>query len=151
VAGGGGGGAGRAPLTGPARVSFTARADRLCRRSHVAVGKVGRRLRDLASAAQRRRVSRASYLAGAADLTAQAARIARGALDSLRALPDPHDARFTAYLRASSLQVGYLNREVPALRRGDLRATGRLNAALGRNGRRVQTAARSFGFRVCGG
>ncbi|MDX6650936.1 MAG: hypothetical protein QOJ97_2887 [Solirubrobacteraceae bacterium] len=102
-------------------------------------------------AARRGRVSRAGYLARAADLTARAARIAGAALGSLRALPDPRDSHFASYLRFSAMQVTFLDEQVAALRRGDLSAAGRLNGELVRNGRRVRTSARRFGFRVCGG
>jgi hypothetical protein len=49
------------------------------------------------------------------------------------------------------MQVTFLDEQVAALRRGDLSAAGRLNGELVRNGRRVRTSARRFGFRVCGG
>ena len=134
------------------RAAFIRRADRVCRRTHIQVGAIGRALAQLGVALQRRKLSVADYFARTATLTSRSAAIVRRAVATLSALAAHRsEAALKAYLRATATQAQLLSAQAAAVRRRDVQRARALNAQLASTGARVHAAAKRFGFHDCGG
>jgi hypothetical protein len=137
---------------GSNRVAFIRRADRVCRTAHARVGRLGRRLAALAAAVAKQQLKPAAYYARSAALTHRSADIAGGTVKQLSQLAAGlADRNLSTYLSAATTQADLLHREGDALGDADSKRARTVNGELAKTARRLHAAARSFGFRTCGG
>ena len=136
----------------PARDTFVAQADGVCRRTHERLGGIGRTLAKLGVAVQHRKLSVPGYFAKTATLTLRSADIAQHAVATLTGLAAHRkDPTLTTYLQAAAGQAQILHAQGLALRNRDARRAQALNGQLVRTGARVHAAAKRIGFHDCGG
>jgi hypothetical protein len=141
---------GSSPRRAP-RVTFVRNADRVCRRAHLKLVRLGHQLYALAAAASHKRLPLSTYFSRAAAITDATAGVAGTAIANLRGLARPADRRIEQYLALSASEARVLAAEADALRhrdRGRVQALDRRARSLVARSRRL---ARDIGFHSCGG
>jgi hypothetical protein len=142
-----------APKPAATRTELIARADRHCRRAQARVGDGADDLKRVVRALLKKRITKGEYYARSAELTVKSQRIVTDVLAKMQALGRPRGRRaaLDRYLAATRDHAAVTGRIAAALRRGKPAEVGKLNRRWLELSRAAHSAAKAYGFKVCGG